>query len=285
MILRDHSKDKIIQAMEDNLDAFTSLLPLNNPNYVIDDFGDMVRVTTGLPHPIVNWITSVRFNDQNAERRIAENMQFYHEKKLPMMWGITPSSTPSNILTLLENAGLQIPKEGSPGMAYDLRDLTDDHWEEALARAKVQVTEVESESSLKLWGEVFQEGYGISETITEKFLILFELLSSVLVNYLATLNEKPVAIASVAYHGGVAGIFNVATKPAFRGKGIGTTVTLAPLMAAKKKGYEIAWLESSEMAEKLYKRIGFGEYCRLFRCFYSPDQEDSLLQGEAESAQ
>lgn len=28
LILRNHSKDKIIQAMEDNMDAFTSLLPL-----------------------------------------------------------------------------------------------------------------------------------------------------------------------------------------------------------------------------------------------------------------
>ncbi|MFX0116671.1 MAG: hypothetical protein ACFFB3_19130 [Candidatus Hodarchaeota archaeon] len=145
----------------------------------------MVRVTTGLPHPIANWIANVRY-DQNAERGIAENMQFYQEKKLPMMWVITPNSTPSHILTLLENTGLQIPTEGSPGMAYDLRDLTDDPWEEALARSKIQIVEVESEASLKLWGEVFQEGYGISETITEKFLNLFEFLSSVLVNYLAT---------------------------------------------------------------------------------------------------
>lgn len=89
----------------------------------------------------------------------------------------------------------------------------------------------------------------------------------------------------MVYHGGIAGIYNVATKPDYRGKGIGTAVTLAPLMAAKKKGYEIAWLESSEMAEKLYKRIGFREYCRFFRCFYSPDQEDTLLQGEEESVQ
>ncbi|MHA2231526.1 MAG: GNAT family N-acetyltransferase [Candidatus Hodarchaeales archaeon] len=203
-------------------------------------------------------------------------MEFYHEKQLPMMWMITPNSTPANILTLLKNAGLQIPKEGSPGMAYDLRDLMKEHWEEALGRSKIQITKVESESSLKLWGKVFQEGYELSETLTETFLNLFKFLSPYLVNYLASLNEKPVAIASVLYHSGIAGIFNVATIPDYRGKGIGTAVTLAPLMTAKKKGYEIAWLESSEMAEKLYKRIGFQECCRFFRCIYSPDQEDSL---------
>jgi ribosomal protein S18 acetylase RimI-like enzyme len=121
---------------------------------------------------------------------------------------------------------------------------------------------------------VFQEGYSFSETITEKFLNLFKLFdSSLLVNYLAIFNEDPVAISSVLYYRGIAGIFNVATIPDYRGKGIGTAITLAPLMDAKKKGYEIAWLESSEMGKNLYKRIGFQEYCRFFRCIYSPEDE------------
>ena len=274
MILKDHSKDKIIQAIEASMTYYTTLVPLNNPKYIREEFNDLVRLITELNHPVANWIVRVRFNEQNAERRIAENIGFFREKKIPMMWIITPNSTPSNILNLLENYGVQIPKGGSPAMVYDLRNLTEDHWNDALSRSKIQVIKVDSDSSLKLWRKVFQEGYSLSESLTEIFLNLFLISkSSIFANYLVTINEKPVSISSILYSSGIAGIFNVATIPDYRGKGIGTAVTLAPLMDAKKKGYEIAWLESSEMGENCYKRIGFQEYCKFSRCIYSPKDE------------
>ncbi|MFX0182026.1 MAG: GNAT family N-acetyltransferase [Candidatus Hodarchaeota archaeon] len=120
---------------------------------------------------------------------------------------------------------------------------------------------------------MFQEGYSAPETIAEMFLNLVKLVeSSYLENYIAIFQEQPVAIASVFYYGGIAGIFNIATLPGYRRQGIGTAITLAPLMAAKKKDYEIAWLESSEMGVNLYKRIGFQEFCRFFRCIYTPNE-------------
>ena len=40
--MKDHSNnDAIIQAMEDNYDAMTLLLPLNNPNYAKSEFNNM----------------------------------------------------------------------------------------------------------------------------------------------------------------------------------------------------------------------------------------------------
>ena len=274
MILKDHSKNKIIQATEASMTDYTTLIPLNNPKYIREELNDLVRLVTGLNHPVANWIFRVRFDEQNAERRIEENIRFFRKKKIPMMWIITPNSTPSNILNLLGSYDIQIPKGGSPVMVYDLRNLTEDHWNDAMSRSKVQVTKVDSDSSMKLWRKVFQEGYSLSDSLTEIFLNLFLISGiSTFVHYLATINEKPVSISSILYSNGVAGIFNVATIPDYRGKGIGTTVTLAPLMDAKKKGYEIAWLESSEMGESCYKRIGFQEYWKNFKCIYSPKDE------------
>ena len=272
MILRDHSKNKIIEAIENNPLGFFLLTPPKHPRYEINVMDDMISFTTGLNHPLGNWILNIRFNGQNVESRITENMKFYREKELSMNWWVTPSSTPENLLSLLENAGLQVPKEGAPGMACDLRDLTEDHLEKALNKFQIKVTKVTSDNNLKLWGKVFQEGFSLPDTITEMFLNLFKLLeSSYLDNYIAIFQEQPVAIASVLYYGGIAGTFNVATLPGYRGQGIGTTITLVPLIDAKKNGYEIAWLESSEMGVNLYKRIGFQEYCRIFRCIYTPE--------------
>ncbi|MFX0182027.1 MAG: hypothetical protein ACFE95_03000 [Candidatus Hodarchaeota archaeon] len=135
MILRDHSRNKIIEAMENNGLGWVLLTPPNNLKYEINLMDDMIRYTTGLNHPWGNWILNVRFNTQYVESRITENMNFYREKELAMMWWIYPSSTPKNLLSILENAGLQVPKEGAPGMACDLRDLTGDHLKEALNKS------------------------------------------------------------------------------------------------------------------------------------------------------
>ena len=62
--------------------------------------------------------------------------------------------------------------------------------------------------------------------------------------------------------GGVAGIHAVTTVPEFRGRGIGTAMTLSPLTDARRKGYEIGVLLSSEMAVGIYRSLGFQDYGR-----------------------
>ena len=60
--------------------------------------------------------------------------------------------------------------------------------------------------------------------------------------------------------GGVAGIHAVTTVPEFRGHGIGTAMTLSPLIDARRMGYAIGVLFSPEMAVGVYRRLGFQEY-------------------------
>ena len=62
--------------------------------------------------------------------------------------------------------------------------------------------------------------------------------------------------------GGVAGIHGVTTVPEFRGRGIGTCMTLSPLIDARNQGYDIGVLFSSEMAVGIYRNLGFQEYGR-----------------------
>ena len=53
------------------------------------------------------------------------------------------------------------------------------------------------------------------------------------------------------------------TQAAFRGQGIGTALTLAPLLEARECGYRVAITHSSEMARGLYRDLGFEEYCTI----------------------
>ncbi len=78
----------------------------------------------------------------------------------------------------------------------------------------------------------------------------------------------------VFYGSGVAGIYNVGVCSEFRNRGIGTAITMAPLIQAKKNGYEISTLYSSELGFKVYSQIGFQECCKFGQYIYIPKQNE-----------
>ncbi|MDA0735028.1 MAG: GNAT family N-acetyltransferase [Chloroflexi bacterium] len=64
------------------------------------------------------------------------------------------------------------------------------------------------------------------------------------------------------YKAGVAGIHAVGTVPEARRQGIGSALTLEPLLVARREGYRIGVLFSEEMAVNIYRTLGFKEYCQ-----------------------
>ena len=79
-------------------------------------------------------------------------------------------------------------------------------------------------------------------------------------HYVGRLGGEVLATASLSLAAGVAGIFNVVTLPGARGRGRGTTLTLAALRDARKRGCRIGILQSSAMALGVYRCLGFERY-------------------------
>jgi ribosomal protein S18 acetylase RimI-like enzyme len=79
---------------------------------------------------------------------------------------------------------------------------------------------------------------------------------------------RPVAKAGMYLASGSAGIYAVFTKPEARRLGLARMLTLAALEFARMRGYKLAVLISTPMAEGLYRSLGF-ETVTEFRLFAS----------------
>lgn len=65
------------------------------------------------------------------------------------------------------------------------------------------------------------------------------------------------ATALTCVTGREAGVFGVATLPAYRRRGLGAAATLAAVRAAVDAGADLVWLHASEMGRPVYERLGF----------------------------
>jgi hypothetical protein len=75
--------------------------------------------------------------------------------------------------------------------------------------------------------------------------------------YLGYVGDEPVATAELTVGGGIVGLYNITTAAKHRKKGIGTAMTVQPLLDARGSGFPAAVLQASEEGFPIYSRLGF----------------------------
>lgn len=82
--------------------------------------------------------------------------------------------------------------------------------------------------------------------------------------WLGWYDGQPVASAATVVHAGVIGVYNVATLPEFREKGIGEAIMRHAIQAAKEKsGLERTILQATRQGLHLYERMGYRSVTRF----------------------
>jgi ribosomal protein S18 acetylase RimI-like enzyme len=88
-------------------------------------------------------------------------------------------------------------------------------------------------------------------------------------HYIGYLDGEAVATSTLVATHRTAGIFNVATRPDFRGRGIGEAMTWACVRRGAEMGCVMAALQASEMGRPVYERMGF-RLVAPYRTFHRP---------------
>ncbi|MDP9067883.1 MAG: GNAT family N-acetyltransferase [Actinomycetota bacterium] len=80
--------------------------------------------------------------------------------------------------------------------------------------------------------------------------------------FIGYVDEEPVATSVLAETegGGLAGVYSVATRPNGARRGFGTALTAAAIDEAARRRHRAVVLEPSDMAESMYRRMGFTQF-------------------------
>lgn len=258
-ILQSVSDARLLAAMEANFAEEMATFGRYLPNAELHEDPELQWFITGIPG--FNGVLRTSITG-DIDAKIKQVIRYFQERQAPLSWVVGPTAEPGNLGTYLKAHGFTHVHD-STGMAADLQALNED--EPALAGFLIE--EITSEEMLKSWLEVTIKGFGSSASGAQVYYDTYLLAGfgrfQPWHHYLGRLNNVPVAISSLLLHAGVAGIYGVATIPEARRSGIGAAMTLAPLREARSQGYHVGVLSPSQMGIRVYRRLGFQEYCKM----------------------
>lgn len=140
-----------------------------------------------------------------------------------------------------------------PGMAVKPGELREPAWPD------VEVIKIATGDGLAQALAVGAAGFGIPADLAASIYSLEVAALDGLEYYLARADGRDVATAAGFTTGDSLAIFSVATAPEYRGRGYGSAVTLQAVRDGFDAGAKFAALQSSQMGESVYKRLGFRE--------------------------
>lgn len=263
------NKILIAKACEDNFYNICIELGKNAKKNVY--IGNDIKWVITRPSSWPNYIWDVQFDKFDVEKNVkylVEKIEVgYVPKDAELLIG--PTSYHSDYPKYLKKYGyiLLRPEEG---MFIDLSRIQDDFYD----KNKFTISEFNDKQNLKFWMEICAEVFSGEMLGNTLEIELFEdsLSQENTTFFIAKIGEEIVGTSLLFISSGVAGVYFVTTVPGHRRKGIGTAMTLAPLLKAKKMGYKIGILAASDVGNLVYKKIGFKKCC-MFDTYVRKDHK------------
>lgn len=206
----------------------------------------MAWMATGLPYAPCN--QAIINDTEAAEEAIAAVLRFYDEPPLPFMLQVWEGSP---AVEAAKNAGL-VRAFRSPLMTLSDADA------QSPAPLSISIRRADA-ADLASAVSVACGSFQMEREAMEVFLSDWMLSDPQVGLFVAAHGEQIVGTAIGVWTGDVVGVFNVATLPAFRRRGIGEALTTACIRFGADNGARGAFLQASAMGRPVYERMGFRE--------------------------
>lgn len=263
-------------AIEANWEAYHYCLG-HSPNVELSIGRYLTWLMTDLPDHFMNLVVCTQLPSNGVDEIVDNALAQFRSMKIRRLSWLAREGTQTIELNnaLLAN-GLTFRESFATEMAVDLSLLP-----ETLSTSQgLKIIAVENEYTLRQWIHVASIGFRISKQFEQVWQNLFV---DVICNpqyrtYLALLNGTPVGTSQLFLSGGVAGIYNVSCIPEARGQGIGSAITLAPLLEARQMGYRVGILQASKGGYNAYRRLGFEDFGKLSLYLWENDSGMNEVQ-------
>lgn len=271
-ILTDATPKQLVQAVEDNVVALFGQMA-SSLGGEIEHLGGFGRHATFPAHPTFKGAWRSRLGNDMADLAIEDTIAWFKRRNVPSFyWWTDANTTPDDIGHRLIAKGFicrEVPggilrydvpavAQGSPVMVADIRQF-----DPAILQRPPQdfrVTEVASEADLTAFAQVVEAVYPGQPEAAQGWSDATRYAgigSAPWKLYIGWLGDEAVATNIVVEGGGIVSLWVIATMPHVRRKGIGSAITIAPLLDWQAKGYQYAGLFASPEGAPVYERIGF----------------------------
>ncbi|MEW6733619.1 MAG: GNAT family N-acetyltransferase [Acidobacteriota bacterium] len=242
-------------AMVANMLTHMSYFQSRHTEMAVDQNSDLIIIDSRLACDTFNFICRARLSLETAVSRIQEAVGYFQQVGHPFSWWVSPGDEPATLPALLNAAGLS-RAEPEPGMAMELSKLPPNISTNGLrierALSSQQIADYATVLAA-LWQPPDINVITFYQRVSELALAA----DCPMRFYVGYIDDQPVATSELCLAAEVAGLYNIATLPAYRCKGYGRALTLQPLFDALEVGTKIATLQASQAGYSLYTRIGF----------------------------
>ncbi|HEX6104202.1 MAG TPA: GNAT family N-acetyltransferase [Gemmatimonadales bacterium] len=216
---------------------------------------DLVLSDSGLPCDSFNFVCRARMN-LGAAAAVARVVKYFISAGRPFSWWVGPADRPADLGRALLDAGFAAA-ESELAMTADLDRLGSAD----LAPGGLRIERATTPQRIRDFAVVNAANWSPPDAQVLRF---YELAAPILASpeaplrlYVGYLGGEGVATSELTVSEGAVGLYNISTVEAHRRKGIGSALTLRPLVDARAEGHRLAVLQASEDGQGVYARIGF----------------------------
>lgn len=256
--LANSSFEQLNAAAEANMVTHMSWVQGRTEGMKVMTDDQLTIIDSGLACDTFNFVCRARLKPDSMRERIDQVVTHFNSVNRPFSWWVGPADSPSTLGQALTKAGFEAA-ESEVAMAADLGALN-------VAELSPHGLKIERVTTPKHISD-FAMVNAVNWTPPDQNVIRFyETATPLLLDprsplriYVGYLGDEAVSTAELTVGGDVVGLYNIATLEAHRRKGIGSALTLRPLIDAREEGFKIAILQASADGLGVYKRLGFKE--------------------------